>query len=66
MSATVSLSGCCPPSAVPSTALGVLLISSNRDLRSALRERLSSEKWRVEESGSGAEALEKMRSHGWR
>jgi DNA-binding NtrC family response regulator len=63
MSATVSLSGCCPSGAVPSSALGVLLISSNRDLRSALRERLSSQKWRVEESGSGAEALEKMRSH---
>ena len=63
MSATVSISACCPQDSLPSSALGVLLISSNPDLRSALRERLSSEKWRVEESGSGAEALEKMRSH---
>src|SRR5215470_8020169 len=62
MSATFNLSTYCPPAAAQPASLGVLLISSNRDLRSALRERLSSEKWRVEESGSGAEALEKMRS----
>ena len=43
-----------------STALGLLLVSANQDLRRDLGARLQSERWITREAMSGAEALEKL------
>ena len=52
-----------PPAAAQRTnIIGVLLVSSNQDLRREMRERLKAERWAVLEAASGAEALEKLGS----
>ena len=47
------------PGVVPAKA-GLLLVSSNHELRKELTARLQSEHWTLDEVGSGAEALEKI------
>jgi|HubBroStandDraft_5_1064220.scaffolds.fasta_scaffold00944_12 DNA-binding NtrC family response regulator len=42
------------------TALGLLVVSSNEELRQELMARLQSDQWTLDEVASGAEALEKI------
>jgi DNA-binding NtrC family response regulator len=49
-----------PPGSILSETVGVLLVSSNDDLRRELASRLRSSRWDVQEVLSGASALEKI------
>ena len=48
------------PSPVPIAPIGVLLVSSNLNLRRDIASRLQSDRWNVQEVASGASALEKI------
>ena len=60
MSSVLVNQSVCPPGPVISGKVGVLLVSSNDDLRRELSSRLQSGRWEVQEVASGASALEKI------